>query len=88
MTKVTSGVVDGPRPITCDIFVSPVLTRDDLLNGPGLTPLRSAHAREEGHLFIYGPFYATLNIGCAYRYAVRNPYRSELLHAIADGLQF
>jgi hypothetical protein len=88
MTKVTSGVVYGPRPITCDIFVSPVLTRDDLLNGPGLTPLRSAHAREEGHLFIYGPFYATLNIGCAYRYAVRNPYRSELLHAIADGLQF
>jgi hypothetical protein len=63
MTKVTSGVVDGPRPITCDIFVSPVLTRADLLNGPGLTPLRSAHAREEGHLFIYGPFYATLNIG-------------------------
>jgi hypothetical protein len=60
----------------------------DLLRGPGLTPLRSAHALEEGHLFIYGPFYATLNIGWAYRYAVRNPFRSELLHAIADGLRF
>jgi hypothetical protein len=59
-----------------------------LLNGPGLTPLRSAFAQEEGHLFIYGPFFATLNIGCAYRYAIRNPFRSELLHAIADGLKF
>ena len=61
---------------------------EDLLNGPGLTPLRSASAEEEGHLFICGPFFATLNIGCAYRYAVRNPFRSELLHAIAHGLQF
>ena len=49
---------------------------EDLLNGPGLTPLRSVFAQEEGHLFIYGPFFATLNFGYAYRYAVRNPFRS------------
>ena len=61
---------------------------EDLINGPALTPLRSAHGQEEGNLFVYGPFFVTLDLGEAYEYAVRNPYRSELLHAIADGLKF
>jgi hypothetical protein len=60
---------------------------EDLLHTPGLTPLRSADHREDGHRFVYGHFFATLNIGHAYRYAVRNPVRSEFLHAISAGLK-
>jgi hypothetical protein len=29
------------------------LEHEDLLNGPGHTPLRLASVQEEGHLFIY-----------------------------------
>jgi hypothetical protein len=64
-----------------------LLQDKDLLEGPGLSPLRSAAAREEGHRFIYGPFFVTPHIGDAYRYAVRNPVRSELLRAIDIGLK-
>jgi hypothetical protein len=36
--------------------------------------------------FEYGHFYATLNIGNAYRYAL-SPYRSEFMLAIAEGMK-
>ena len=63
------------------------LKYEDFLNTPGLRPLQSAYAREDGHLFVYGHFFAILNIGHAYRYAVRNPFRSEFLSAISVGLK-
>lgn len=68
-----------------EIFLK-LLAYEDLLNSPGLTALRSAHQREDGHLFVYGQFFGTLNLGHAYRYAVRNPFRSEFLHSISVGL--
>ena len=36
--------------------------------------------------FQYGHFFATLNIGNAYRYAL-NPYRSEFIRAIAESIR-
>jgi hypothetical protein len=38
-------------------------------------------------LFVYGHFCATLNIANAYRYTIRNPFRSEFVLALADGLR-
>ena len=63
------------------------LKHEDLYDSPGLSPLRSVYAREEGHLFVYGHFFATLNIANAYRYAIRNPFRSEFLLVISTGLK-
>jgi hypothetical protein len=60
---------------------------EDLYDSPGLSALRSAYAREEGHLLTYGDFFAALNIANAYRYAVSNPFRSEFLSAISAGLK-
>ena len=47
-----------------------MLKYPDLYDSPGLTALRSAYASEEGHLLVYGHFFATLNIAHAYRYAL------------------
>jgi hypothetical protein len=63
------------------------LEYEDLYNSPGLSALRSAYAHEEGHLLVYGQFFATLNIGNAYRYALGNPLRSEFLSPISVGLK-
>lgn len=63
------------------------LKHEDLYDSPGLSPLRSVYAREEGHLFVYGHFFATLNVANAYRYAIRNPLRSEFLLVISTGLK-
>jgi hypothetical protein len=45
------------------------------------------YPREEGQLFVYGHFFAALNIANAYRYAIRNPLRSEFLLMISTGLK-
>src|SRR5579872_7290531 len=58
----------------------------DLHYSPGLMALRSAHECEEGHSFVYGHFFATLNIAHAYRYAL-SPHRSEFLSAISVGVR-
>ena len=64
-----------------------LLEYEDLHNSPGLSALKRAHTREDGHLFVYGHFFATLNIANAYRYAVRNSFRSEFLSVIYVGLK-
>ena len=51
---------------------------------PALRDLDTADGRTA---FGYGHFYATLNVGNAYRYAIGNPYRSEFLLAIAESLK-
>lgn len=38
-------------------------------------------------LFGYGHFAVTLNPAIAYRYTIRNPYRSEFVRALAGGLK-
>jgi len=54
---------------------------------PGLMALRSMHDRDRQGQYAYGHFFATLNIGNAYRYAVGNPLRSEYLLTISDSLK-
>lgn len=61
---------------------------EDFVKTPGLRPLQSVFQQEDGHLFVYGHFFATLNIGDAYKYAVCNPFRSEFLWSISVGLKF
>src|SRR4051812_16248347 len=89
----------GWRSLACDLWSALLnfgaeaelfrqfLKYEDLYNSPGLSALRSVHAREEGHQLVYGHFFTTLNIATAYRYAIGNPLRSEFLLVISDGLK-
>jgi hypothetical protein len=37
-----------------EVSETKIIEHDDLRNGPGATPLRTACAQGEGHLFVYG----------------------------------
>jgi hypothetical protein len=50
-----------------------------------LSAFRGLDGGGQSH-FEYGHFFATLNMGNAYRYAL-NPYRSEFLQAIAESMK-
>jgi hypothetical protein len=65
-----------------------------LVKGPGsdssglwVSALRQLDDPQDKSLIEYGHFFATLNIGNAYRYAIDNPYRSEFILALAESLK-
>lgn len=59
---------------------------DSELSALWVPALRQLDEPNEQSLIEYGHFFTTLNIGNAYRYAL-NPYRSEFIQVLAEGLK-
>jgi hypothetical protein len=53
---------------------------------PWASALQQLISPAESSQIEYGSFFATLNISVAYRYVIRNPYRSEFVQVLAETL--